>query len=1274
MSSFYNNANFNSVVDGFTFNDLLFLDYQWLVYNQYNNQPSIAVLPGPLGAVGAKSTSGFRYLNGTDQQLFDIPQFPNQTTSSLRITSSIDLRHHAGATNTLFRNLTSSRFTSNAGGFALIFSTGAVNYSSAYVVDYSLRGNLIFDANPRVISNLVTNQVGKSLFETLDNPYAREWTQTGTRAGLGRVSQNNNTRHEAILTGSNPLPNSDFFAIFGQYHDHGLDFLDKGDDGSVLIPLLPGDSLYNAGSPTNFMALSRSNTVRVRLGEGSKDSLLNELGLGTFSPSLTWDVDNENSAIGTTVFTTIASGGNVVLNDQIITIATGATIGQVVNAFNDQSPFTGVVASIDAGGALKLSPRNGRSFNYISAFIDLNQTYGSTFSHGIFLREYLGNGELTGAMLTTSDKGIIRWADLKQNALRIGLVIHDIDVTSVPLVETVPTGMAGAGRLGFVTLNKITGEKGYIFDTALLPANTVLMKSGSAFMIDLAHNWQGAQRPAGESQFDANGDLKDPSILNVHAVGGDGRANENLGLTSIHQIFVDAHNAILKQLEVDIAKNQRLNPGFQMSGAEKLEAAKLVNEQFYQHHVFQEYVRRITPDLGAFAGVSAGFNPSILAEFASSVFRFGHSQLSETIALTKINPGTGIAVEGDRTDMPLLDAFLAPHLYTNKSAAEIVAGTSNQVGNQIDEYVTNTLRNALVGLPLDLAALNIGRGLDVGVSSLNQARREMQAFLRSVRLTAGDSATNQTNNGLDLRLAAQEANLRPYVSWRDFGDHLLNSSSLKGFIMAYSRDAILTAYSSNPNLLYWNNLQASNVAGNAATYAAALSNAADAAMLDNSFMGNSWTGTSTNASDPNFQANSGNQDFQNISLWIGGLAEAKVPGGMLGPTHNFIYSYQMQQLQRGDEMYYLSKLGGTDLLSSIQGKVLADLVMESTGVRHLYHKIFAVNDADYELSSRSNLAFRSNAALLAARKTVTDIFGVSQSVGVAGYVNNVFTGNGGSYLDARGVLNPNGIGNASEMFGGTDRTDRFNALGGDDCIWADGGDDIAYGGDGNDFIDGGTGRDLIYGDAGNDLLRGGNDGDQIYGGTGNDDMYGGDGNDVIYGEAGAEDMNGQNGDDQLFGGADSDNIKGQDGDDKLYGGAGIDTLTGGMGDDLFFFDQSLLDTGIDRIVDFAPGSDRLVLSGTIYTEILESELKAGQFESIAGSTTANVIAAATKANTRITYNINNGALAYDADGSGSLAATQFATLSKFNPYFPSDVASAQALFPALSNSDFIVLR
>ncbi len=77
---------------------------------------------------------------------------------------------------------------------------------------------------------------------------------------------------------------------------------------------------------------------------------------------------------------------------------------------------------------------------------------------------------------------------------------------------------------------------------------------------------------------------------------------------------------------------------------------------------------------------------------------------------------------------------------------------------------------------------------------------------------------------------------------------------------------------------------------------------------------------------------------------------------------------------------------------------------------------------------------------------------------------------------------------------------------------------------------------------------------------------------------------------------------------------------------------------------------------------------------MAGSTGTNVIAAATKSSARITYNISNDALAYDADGNGSVAAIQIATLGRFNPYPPSNAVSIQALFPVISSQDFIVLR
>ena len=51
---------------------------------------------------------------------------------------------------------------------------------------------------------------------------------------------------------------------------------------------------------------------------------------------------------------------------------------------------------------------------------------------------------------------------------------------------------------------------------------------------------------------------------------------------------------------------------------------------------------------------------------------------------------------------------------------------TSQVGNEIDEFVADVLRNQLVGIPLDLAALNIARGRDTGIPSLNEARRQFQ--------------------------------------------------------------------------------------------------------------------------------------------------------------------------------------------------------------------------------------------------------------------------------------------------------------------------------------------------------------------------------------------------------------------------------------------------------------------------------------------------------------------------------------------------------------------
>ena len=63
------------------------------------------------------------------------------------------------------------------------------------------------------------------------------------------------------------------------------------------------------------------------------------------------------------------------------------------------------------------------------------------------------------------------------------------------------------------------------------------------------------------------------------------------------------------------------------------------------------------------------------------------------------------------TQEGLIQAFTNPMLFANSvpggiadnATADIVLGTVNQVSTEIDEFVTGSLQNNLLGLPLDLA-------------------------------------------------------------------------------------------------------------------------------------------------------------------------------------------------------------------------------------------------------------------------------------------------------------------------------------------------------------------------------------------------------------------------------------------------------------------------------------------------------------------------------------------------------------------------------------------
>ena len=66
-------------------------------------------------------------------------------------------------------------------------------------------------------------------------------------------------------------------------------------------------------------------------------------------------------------------------------------------------------------------------------------------------------------------------------------------------------------------------------------------------------------------------------------------------------------------------------------GERLFQAARFGTEMQYQHLVFEEFARRIQPSVDPFMFNPTVIDPSIFAEFAHAVYRFGHSMLNETV-------------------------------------------------------------------------------------------------------------------------------------------------------------------------------------------------------------------------------------------------------------------------------------------------------------------------------------------------------------------------------------------------------------------------------------------------------------------------------------------------------------------------------------------------------------------------------------------------------------------------------------------------------------------
>ena len=310
-------------------------------------------------------------------------------------------------------------------------------------------------------------------------------------------------------------------------------------------------------------------------------------------------------------------------------------------------------------------------------------------------------------------------------------------------------------------------------------------------------------------------------------LAGDVRANEQIGLTAMHTLFVREHNRLAKKIA-------RKHPWY--SDEQIYQAARRIVAAQMQVITYKEF-------LPVLLGKNAipryrGYNPKVDAritnEFSTAAYRLGHSLLSPNIKRIYKKRNKFII-----EDVPLRDAFFAPFRLTEESnIGPLLRGLAYQQCQELDSLVIDDVRNFLFGQPgaggFDLASLNIQRGRDHGLKSYNDTREWL---------------------GMGRAATFADISSDPEV-----------------------QDRLAAAY----------------------------------------------------------------KTVDQVDLWVGGLAEDKVKGGMVGPVFYHILRDQFIRLRDGDRFWYEKDFSGSEL-RSIERTTLAKIIKRNTGVgKELQRNVFLV--------------------------------------------------------------------------------------------------------------------------------------------------------------------------------------------------------------------------------------------------------------------------------------------------------------------------------------------
>jgi CshA-type fibril repeat protein len=312
-------------------------------------------------------------------------------------------------------------------------------------------------------------------------------------------------------------------------------------------------------------------------------------------------------------------------------------------------------------------------------------------------------------------------------------------------------------------------------------------------------------------------------------VTGDTRAGENIALLSMHALFAREHNRMVDALNAAAAAEN-----LTLTLDEQFEGARSRLEAIMQAITYNEFLPKLigTDALPAYVDHDPTVNPAISLEFSTAIYRLGHTLLSPTIA--RMNEDGSTVTQGD---LALRDAFQVRGVVEETGIEAILRGMSTTMSQELDTFLVEDVRSFLFTtgqgtFGSDLAALNIQRGRDHGLPTLNELREAL--------------------------------NLGSYASFAEI-----------------TSDPVLAA-----------KLEA--VYG----------------------------------------------DVDRVDLWVGGLAEDTVPGGMVGETFRAVLIDQFLRLRNGDPFWSAGRGFGEDELDALWSTTLSDVIRRNGDVADLQDDAF----------------------------------------------------------------------------------------------------------------------------------------------------------------------------------------------------------------------------------------------------------------------------------------------------------------------------------------------